>query len=167
MDVQAAAYLPEPFPHPSHPTTPGACPAHPNFLFRRYTIAAILDLYANLTVRSSNANPGCRASRMAMNIRETLLHGPENRRLGLAIEPPKIRGNLQIHFDLATLGESLCVPTESRSKSGFVQQRRMEQVGDRADLLAEFSYQSRTIVNRIGGLREALDVGSHRSKIHS
>src|SRR5216684_2027241 len=104
---------------------------------------------------------------MAMNVRETLLHGAENRRLRLAIQPLKIRGNLQIHCDLAALGESLCIPTESRSKSSFIQQRWMEQMGNCANLLAEFLYQSRTVVNRIGGLRQALDVGSHRGKVHS
>src|SRR6266404_8161720 len=56
---------------------------------------------------------------------------------------------------------------ESRSESRFIQQRWREQVGNRADLSTEFLYQSRTVVNRIGGLREAFDVGSHRRKVHS
>src|ERR1700687_4683091 len=103
---------------------------------------------------------------MAMNIGETLLHGPENRRFRLAPEPPKILWDLQIHFNLAPFGESLDIPMESRSKSGFIQQRWMKQVGNRADLSTEFLYQSRTVVNRIGELREPFDVGSHRGKVH-
>src|SRR5258708_19557572 len=125
MDVQAAAQLPESFSHASDSNTGCAGRGHLKLLFRRYAIASILNLYANLTVRSSNANPGCRASRMAMNIRETLLHGPENRRFRLAIEPPKICGDLQIHFDLATLGESLSIPPQSRTNSTFLQQTRI------------------------------------------
>src|SRR5580700_2119128 len=104
---------------------------------------------------------------MAMNIGETLLHGPEYRRFRLAPEPLKILWDLQIHFDLAPFGESLDVPMESRSKPRFIQQRGMEQVGNRADLSTEFLYQSRTVVYRIGGLREAFDVGSHGGKVHS
>src|SRR5216684_8337452 len=104
---------------------------------------------------------------MAMNIGETLLDGSENRRFRLAPEPLKIRGDLQIHFNFAPFGESIDVPMESRSESRFIQQRWVEQVGNRADLSTEFLYQSRTVVNRIGGLREAFDVGSHRRKVHS
>src|SRR4030081_1281046 len=98
---------------------------------------------------------------MAMNIGETLLHGPENRRFRFAREPLKIRGDLQIHLNLAPFGESIDVPAESRSKSRFIQERGMEQVGNRADLSTEFLYQSRTVVNRISSLHEAFDVGSH------
>src|ERR1700674_2114984 len=104
---------------------------------------------------------------MAMNIGETLLHGPENRRFRFAAEPLKIRGDLQIHLNLAAFGESVCVPAESRSESRFIQQWGMEQVENRADLSTEFLYQSRTVVNSIGGLCEAFDVGSHGSKVHS
>lgn len=52
-------------------------------LFWRYTFASILHFYANVTVGGDDANPGRRAFRMAMNIRETLLHGPEKRSLTL------------------------------------------------------------------------------------
>src|SRR5258708_25509184 len=103
---------------------------------------------------------------MAMNIGETLLHRPENRSFRLALEPFKISGYFQIHINLATLGESLYVPPKSRGKSSFIQQRRMQQVGNCADLFAELLYQSRAVVDRMGGLGEKLDVASHRSQFH-
>ena len=40
-------------------------------------------------------------------------------------------------------------------------------MGNRADLSTEFLYQSRTVVNRISGLHQAFDIGSHRGKVHS
>src|SRR5258708_5236482 len=104
---------------------------------------------------------------MAMNIRETLLYGPGNRRFRLALEPLKIRGDLQIHFNLAPLGKSIDVPMESRSKPRFIQQRWMKQVGNRANLSTEFLYQSRTVVNRTSRPRQAFDGGSHGRKLHS
>ena len=126
MDVQAAAQLPESFSHAPDSNTWGARRGHLKLLFCRYAPASILNFYANVTVRDDNANPGRGAFRMTMNIRETLLYGPENRRFRLAIEPLKIRGNLQIHLNLATLSESFYVPAQSRSKSRFIQQRWME-----------------------------------------
>src|SRR5579863_7920058 len=104
---------------------------------------------------------------MTMNIRETLLHGPEDRRFRLPTQPPKIFGDLQIHFNLAALGESLDIPEESRSKSRFIQQRGMEQVGNRANFSTEFLYQRRAVVNRLGGLGEAFYVGSYNCQVHS
>src|SRR3981081_4602444 len=167
MDLQASAQLPESFPHAPNSNARRACRGHLRLFLWRYALASILDLYANVTVAGGDPNPGCRALRMAMNIRETLLHGPENRRFRLAPEPFKIRWDLQIHLDLAPFGESIDVPTEGRCKSRFVQQRGMQQMGNRADLSTEFLYQSSTIVKRISGFHEAFDVGSHRAKVHS
>jgi len=167
MDIEIAAQLPESFSHAPDSDTGSARRGHLRLFFWRYAPASILDFYADLTVRGGNANPGRRAFRMAMNIRETLLNGPEDCGFCLAPEPLKIRGDLQIDFYLAPFGESLDVPMKSRSKSRFIQQRWMEQVGNRADLSTEFLYQSRTLVNGIGGLRETFDVGSYRGKVHS
>src|SRR6266478_5250357 len=94
MDVQAAAQLPESFAHAPDSHTGGARRGHLKLLFWRYALATILDFYANMTVSGGNADPGCRAFRVPMNIRETLLHGPENRCFRFAREPLKIRGNL-------------------------------------------------------------------------
>src|SRR5437899_6264600 len=167
MDVQAAAQLPESFSHAPDSNTWGARRGHLKLLFCRYAPASILNFYANVTVRDDNTNPGRGAFRMAMNIGETLLYGPENCRFRLAIEPLKIRGDLQIHFNLAPFGESLDVPMESRRKSRFIQQGWMEQMGNGADLSTEFLYQSRTVVNRISGLHEASDIGSNCGKLYS
>src|SRR6266478_6636232 len=79
MDVQAAVQLPESFAHAPDSHTGGARRGHLKLLFWRYALATILDFYANMTVSGGNADPGCRAFRVPMNIRETLLHGPENR----------------------------------------------------------------------------------------
>src|SRR5258708_16585853 len=120
MDVQAAAQLPESFSHAPDSDTWGARRGHLKLLFRRYAPASILNFYANVTVRDDNANPGRGAFRMAMNIRETLLYGPENRRFRLAIEPLKIREYLQIHFNLAPFAHYLDVPMDRRRTSRFI-----------------------------------------------
>src|SRR5882762_7801978 len=167
MDVEVAAQLPESFSHAPDSDSGRARRGHLKLFFRRYTLASILHFNAKVAVRGGNANPGCRAFRMAMNVGETFLYGSEDCGFCLAREPLKIRGDLQIHFNLAPFGESVDVPMESRSQSRFIQQRGMEQVGNRADLPTEFLYQSRTVVNRTGGLHEAFDVGSNRGKVHS
>src|SRR5438552_11097355 len=107
MDVQAAAQLSESFSHAPDSNTWGARRGHLKLLFCRYAPASILNFYANVTVRDDNANPGRGAFRMAMNIGETLLYGPENRCFRLAIEPLKIRGYLQIPLQFAMFGDSV------------------------------------------------------------
>ena len=74
MDLQAATQLPESFSHTPDSNTGGTRRGHLKLLFWRYALATILDFYANMTVSGGNADPGCRAFRVPMNIRETLLH---------------------------------------------------------------------------------------------
>src|SRR5579864_5188614 len=106
MDVEATAQLPESFSHAadSHPRDAGR--GHLTLFFWRYTLAAILDLDANVTVRGNNANRGGQAFRMTMDIGETFLDGPENGRLRFAGKPPKILRKFQIDFNLTALRES-------------------------------------------------------------
>jgi hypothetical protein len=68
MDVQAAAQLPDSFSHAPDSYPGGARRGHLKLLFWRYASASILYFYANVTVGGRNANPGCRAFRMTMNI---------------------------------------------------------------------------------------------------
>src|SRR5882757_4777485 len=104
---------------------------------------------------------------MTMNIGKTFLHRSENGRFRLAREPSKIRREVQIHSNLAPLGEPLYVPAKGRSKSSFVQQRRMQQVRNRADLSTQFLYQGGAVLNRTCRLGQALNIGSHGGKVHS
>src|ERR1700747_586258 len=114
MDLQTAAQLPESFSHASDSNPRCASQGHLELLFGWYAFASILDFYADLAVRNNNANGGCRASGMAMNIGETLLNSPKNRGFRFSRQPLKIRGDLQIHSNLATLGEPVNVPAERR-----------------------------------------------------
>jgi hypothetical protein len=56
------------------------------------------------------------AARMAMNIRQAFLHDSEYRRFQFRREPPEIRGNLQVYFDLAAFGKSFHVPAKGGSQ---------------------------------------------------
>jgi hypothetical protein len=53
---------------------------------------------------------------MAMNIRQAFLHDSEYRRFQFRREPPEIRGNLQVYFDLAAFGKSFHVPAKGGSQ---------------------------------------------------
>src|SRR6266481_5581869 len=127
MDVEVATQLPESFSHAPDSDSGRARRGHLKLFFRRYALAAILHFHAKVTVRGGNANPGCRAFRMAMNIRETLLNGPEDCGFCLAPPPLRIHGEYQNHFTKVPFGESLYVSGDSPRNSPIIQYGPTEQ----------------------------------------
>src|ERR1700730_12105144 len=98
---------------------------------------------------------------MTVDIRQALLHYPENSRFQLLGETPEIIGELGLNLNLAALSKSLNVPPESRSESRLIQNRRIKQVRDGTHLLAHFLHDSLTLAQGVGCLGKSLDVSSH------
>src|SRR5258708_34135382 len=105
----------------------------------------ILDFDSHFVLQARDADLSRRTSGMAMDIRQGLLHQPKNGRLQIARQPIEIVRELQLHRDLAAFGKSLDVHPESGSKPRFIEQRRVEEVGNRADILGPVVHQGCTI----------------------
>ena len=63
---------------------------------------------------------------MAMNVRETLLHYPEDRKFHFLRHAPEVDGYVEFYFDFAAFGEPFDIPTKSRKETHLIQQRRMQ-----------------------------------------
>ena len=103
---------------------------------------------------------------MAMDIRQGLLHQPKNGRLQIARQPIEIVRELQLNRDLAAFCKSLDVHPESGSKPRFIKQRRVEEVGNRADILGHIVHQGRAIRDRARRLGETFEVRSQAGQVH-
>jgi hypothetical protein len=63
-----------------------------------------------------------------------LVNDPEDGKLHLLGQTFKALGDVEVGADLAALGESVDIPTKRRGKSSFVEQRGMQEVGNRTNL---------------------------------
>src|SRR5205807_379404 len=75
------------------------------------------------------------ASGMPLYVRQRFLRYTEKRQFHLLRESAEVVRRIQIHLNPAALRKSGGIPTQSRKKSQFIEQRRMQQIGNRAHLL--------------------------------
>ncbi len=87
-----------------------------------------------------------------MNIAETLLHDPKQRHFNSFREPPQIRRRLQLDLHPTALGEAVREPAHRRSQAALIQQRRMQQVGQRADIARRSVQQRQAFSKRLARL---------------
>src|SRR5215470_9108529 len=101
MNCQSATQLSKPFLHSSDADAKLSAGVESLALLRRNTLALVLHLHANLVVELKHADPCHRASSVAVNIRETFLHYPENSGFHILWEPAEVIRKLEINPDLA------------------------------------------------------------------
>ena len=65
-----------------------------------------------------------------MNVRDGFLYDAEDRCLELPGKPRKIRGDFEFRLNAAALNEAANEPMQSIAQARFIQQRRMEQIGE-------------------------------------
>src|SRR5690348_14354042 len=132
--------------HASNSHTRRARGRHLLEFFRWNPLAFIFNLDLTVSVAFANANSRNRTSRVPVNIGETFLYHAENRGLHFCREPDKIFGHIEINSDVTALGKPADIPAERRSQPEFVEQRRMQQVGDRPDLSHHLTDKALTVV---------------------
>ena len=71
---------------------------------------------------------------MSVHVRQSLLYRSEQCDLDIPVHPSKRWGQFEIHLDSASLREAVHVPTSRRPEPRFIQQRRMQEIGDGACL---------------------------------
>ena len=80
-----------------------------------------------------DANLGDATAGMAVNVAETLLDNTKNGGFNIGREARQIVGNIDIDLDTAALREAFDVGEQRGVETGFVEKRRMEQIGDGAN----------------------------------
>jgi len=84
------------------------------------------------------ANHGCRASRMTMDVAQGLLHDPEYGGFHFRGKPLQGIKAVKFHPNAASLAELLDVPAQGGSQATLVKQGRVEQVRNRSDTANRF-----------------------------
>src|SRR6266853_3181212 len=127
IDFQRATKLAKSFPHPADSNSRRTRRQEYQFFVGRYAFTVILYFNSNLAVRGNNADGRAWAFRMTMDVCETFLHQPKDRRLHISRQAGKILRQFQVHLYSAALRESLDVPAKGRCQPGFIKKRWMEQ----------------------------------------
>ena len=87
-----------------------------------------------VVIVSNQPHPSHFASGMPVDIREALLQDAKHRQFDEIRQLRKVRRHFQINVNSAALRETSQVPRNHRLQSDFVQQRRMQKMGDHANL---------------------------------
>src|SRR6202522_4776338 len=93
---------------------------------------------------------------MTMNIGETLLNNPEDGKLHFFGQIREIRRNVELGINFTAFGESLDIPAKGRSEPRFIQQRRMQQIGNGTNLLTCLLDQGSVFGDPFGRIRAQL-----------
>src|SRR5215470_3068336 len=74
---------------------------------------------------------------MPVNVRQTILDQAENRQFHFVSKSSKIVSYVDGHLHPAALLETLYIPSQGNGQTAFVEQRRMQQIRHRTNLLAQ------------------------------
>src|SRR5215510_15817468 len=103
---------------------------------------------------------------MAVNVGKAFLHEPENGRFGISGPAAEIFGEIEVDGDFAALGEAFDIDLERGAKSHFIEQGRMEEMGNGANIAGHIADQSAAVGHLVCGFGETLKVGGDAGKIH-
>src|SRR5215469_11951982 len=90
-----------------------------------------------------------KASGMALNIHEALLHYAEEGNLLVSSQPAKIIRYLQLHFDSRAFGKTCGIVADGVCQSCFVEHGRVQNVRERADFPDRAVRQGFTLRHRL------------------
>src|ERR1700760_4531879 len=80
------------------------------------------------------ADPGDSTAGVTLDVREGLLNDAEHRGLHFFREAAELFRSIECRGDAAALFEPAHKPSQARHDAAFVDHRRMEQIGERANL---------------------------------
>src|SRR5438874_5291187 len=103
---------------------------------------------------------------MAMNIGEAFLYHAEKRGFQIPRQPIKIVGHLEINSDAAASRKALYIPAESGSEASFIEQRRMKQIGNGADVRSHVLDQSFALGHGSSHFCKVLKIAAQCGQIH-
>src|SRR5207302_9480184 len=114
-----------------------------------HAFALVFHVQPDLVGQSGDGDFRGRAAGMAMHVGETLLDNTEQRQLEFAAEASKIFWNFKLNLDLTALRKTGNVPAQSGEQAYFVEQRRMKQIREGADLAQGFVQKRITFVEEL------------------
>src|SRR3984957_7008484 len=101
----------------------------------RETLAPVAHFQADFAGGASDADAGARAAGMAVHVGERFLHDAEDGGFAFAGEAAEVRRQLDFDRNVAALGKFFDEPAQRRLQTHFVEQRRMQQVRDGAQVI--------------------------------
>src|SRR5580693_3722574 len=88
-----------------------------------------------------------------MDVGEAFLHDAEYRGFEIARETAEIGGQIEVDPNTAAFGKSFEIEAQGGGKANFIQQRRMKQVRNGAELFREFGDDVDAFLQFLGGTR--------------
>src|ERR1700722_12245992 len=85
-----------------------------------------------------------------MNVRQALLYHPEGRQFQVSRQPSQVLRQLERNLDVAALAEPVNVPAKGGLQADFLEQWRMQQVGQRSQLRRNLSDDRRVVLESLG-----------------
>ena len=74
---------------------------------------------------------------------------------------------IEIHSDFAAHSKTIHIPAKGGCEAGFIEQRRMQQVRNRADFRGHFMDKIFAVGQCIRSLGQSLDVASYGGQVHA
>ena len=98
-------------------------------------LAVIGDLHDDGVIRGFQRDGDAAGSGVFVHVGEAFLDNAEDGGLEILREARQVARNLEVRGDFAALREALDVNRQGRLETGLIEQRRMQQMRERADLL--------------------------------
>lgn len=105
---------------------------------------------------------------MAVNVGKALLDHAEDCDFHFVRQPPELLGNIQVDSDITALRESVHVPAKRGCKTGYVEQRGMQQMRDGAKFPPDLLHHRGVLGNGAGSQGiELIGLMLHDGKVHA
>src|SRR5262249_39229440 len=141
-NFQSSAELHNSFAHASHADAGRACLGYLGQFLGRYAFSPIADVDSDVIAGPDEAKAGHGTSRVAKNIGQAFLDDAEDGGFEILRKPAEVFGQVEINGNLAAFRKAFDVPAQGRTQAGFVEQRRVEQVGNGANFRTRVTDQS-------------------------
>ena len=163
-DLKLASELAEALAHAAHSDAGLTSAGYFRLLLRRNAFAGVLHLNTQLICSLCDANGSAAAAGMPVHIRQAFLNNAKYRRLQFGRQAAQVGRQIEADLDFTALRKAFHIVLQCRNEADFIEQRRMEQMGNGANLARKLCYQVRAFNDVTGGLRRqavafALDGG--------
>ena len=106
---------------------------------RGQTFAPVANFEGQFAMLAGDADAGARAPGMAMHVGEGFLDDAEDGGFTFAGQAAQVRGQFQFHLNVAAFGKFFDEPAQRGAQTHFVEQRRMQQVRDGAQVVGHIA----------------------------
>src|ERR1700722_14815782 len=133
----------------------------------RETLAPVAHFQADFAGGAGDADAGSRAAGGAVHVGERFLHDAEDGGFTFAGEASEVRRQLDFDRNVAALGKFLDEPAQRGLQTHFVEQRRMQQVRDGAQVIGHVAQDFQAVGQHVFGPRSQFGrLGLDHAEVH-